>query len=551
MDWPQPLSQLRRLQCRSRGYCEFPQQHRDYRPSNIIGRVTLGGNTSNIYGTIQTTGFDVGGVQANLFLVNPSGFVFGPHGSFNVGGSVSFSTAQYLRLFDGVNSANFYADPAKRRPGRIVSSPWRLWSTLDFCRPAAYGFLDRAGSSATITVQGSDVVRAPGQSISLVGREVVLEGGAQLSASSGRIHLATTASPGEFAALPGESLANATSLQSVSNNPVDPASATSFTSYGLMSLAPGSSIDVSGANTVFVKGGQLVLSVNDATLTTLWEPCSARYDLSQPGQFDCDVEMRERILVLMYSSSPRTFSWMEPPFISTTMGSGRWREHLDHRAQTVNLINGAQIVSSTTGAGNGGNITISTTDTPTSSVTISGFDSDGTLSGFVNPFVGIVTSGVFSTASAGGNGGQISITAPTVTLDNLGTLATINSGDGDGGSISINSATVGLTNGASVLSSTGLDFITGLGGPGRGGDIVLTSGVVQLDLGANINSYTFGEGGGGNVTAKVGTLALANGAAINSFNFSSGQLEGQHGGDVTVQGLHGANSQADLVMLSQ
>ena len=74
--------------------------------SNIIGRVT-GGHISNIDGTIQTTGFDVGGLPTNLFLVNPFGIVFGPHGSFDVGGSVSFSTAHYLRLFDGVNSANF------------------------------------------------------------------------------------------------------------------------------------------------------------------------------------------------------------------------------------------------------------------------------------------------------------------------------------------------------------------------------------------------------------------------------------------------------------
>jgi filamentous hemagglutinin family protein len=52
--------------------------------SNILGRVT-GGNISNIFGTVQTTGFG----NANLFLVNPDGFLFGPNATVNVGGMVA------------------------------------------------------------------------------------------------------------------------------------------------------------------------------------------------------------------------------------------------------------------------------------------------------------------------------------------------------------------------------------------------------------------------------------------------------------------------------
>src|SRR5262249_55203046 len=63
--------------------------------SNVIGRVT-GGSPSSINGTIQST---ITG--ANLYLINPSGVVFGPNATINVSGSFHASTADYLKMSDG------------------------------------------------------------------------------------------------------------------------------------------------------------------------------------------------------------------------------------------------------------------------------------------------------------------------------------------------------------------------------------------------------------------------------------------------------------------
>jgi filamentous hemagglutinin family protein len=89
--------------------------------SNILGRVT-GGNPSNIFGMIQTEGFG----NANLFLMNPAGFLFGPNATVNVGGMVAFTSADYLKLADGV---------------RFEAIPGAQDALLSAFPVAAFGFL--------------------------------------------------------------------------------------------------------------------------------------------------------------------------------------------------------------------------------------------------------------------------------------------------------------------------------------------------------------------------------------------------------------------------
>ncbi|NJO19497.1 MAG: filamentous hemagglutinin N-terminal domain-containing protein, partial [Spirulinaceae cyanobacterium RM2_2_10] len=62
---------------------------------NVLGRI-VGGDPSFIDGLIQLTGGD-----ANLWLLNPSGFVFGTNARLNVPGDFTATTATAVELAEG------------------------------------------------------------------------------------------------------------------------------------------------------------------------------------------------------------------------------------------------------------------------------------------------------------------------------------------------------------------------------------------------------------------------------------------------------------------
>lgn len=196
--------------------------------TNILSRVT-GGQTSNIYGMIQTAGFG----SAALWLINPAGIVFGPTASLNVGGSVHFSTADYLRL--GSGNDRFYADLGKT--SQLTSAP-----------VTAFGFLGER-PAGPITVQaGNPLAVSEGKAISLIGGDISITG-RTLSAPGGQINLASVAGAGEV--VPNQlGQAPVLSLAKVSQQ-------------GTIQLTEGAILRTSSTTgdggPVFIRGGQLVM----------------------------------------------------------------------------------------------------------------------------------------------------------------------------------------------------------------------------------------------------------------------------------------------------
>ncbi|MGR9051173.1 MAG: two-partner secretion domain-containing protein [Gammaproteobacteria bacterium] len=144
---------------------------------NIISRVT-GGSPSTIDGLIQST---IPGVD--LYLINPHGILFEKHASLDVGGSFHASTADYLKLSDGV---------------RFNAIPTQHDALLTAASPMAFGFLEAA--PAPITLNESALEVGEGGSISLIGGAITVKGtGDQnnITAPSGGINLISAASAGE------------------------------------------------------------------------------------------------------------------------------------------------------------------------------------------------------------------------------------------------------------------------------------------------------------------------------------------------------------------
>jgi filamentous hemagglutinin family protein len=140
--------------------------------ATILSRVT-GTNPSNILGTLGVLG------NANLFLINPKGIIFGSNARLDVRGSFVASTADSL-VFD--NGLEFSATNPSSPPLLTINIP--------------IGLRYRTQQSGAIVNAGNLTVQ-PGQNITLVGGSVATTG--QLRAAGGQISVV---------AVPGDSLVN-------------------------------------------------------------------------------------------------------------------------------------------------------------------------------------------------------------------------------------------------------------------------------------------------------------------------------------------------------
>ena len=475
---------------------------------NIFSRVT-GGSRSRIDGTLQS---DIPG--ASLYLLNPSGVMFGPHAQLNVSGSFHVSTANRIRLSDG---ATFSANLSEKT--RLTCAP-----------PVAFGFLDR--HPAGITMQGSQLSVQEGKTFSVTGGDITLTNKAMVFS-------------GTSSEMPGGDIlirANALTMRTGSG----------ITSYTTAAESAGDAGNIRvDAQTVTIRGSSFLSSV------TLGAGRSGNVKVTATT-----LVMDGRVEGFSSEISTRSETRATGPAGSVRV-----------EAQTVSLTNGAQIQSATFGAGPGGALTVIAHD----AITLDGFGIGLTASGqedFAPSLIG-TTSQQRATGPAGsvrveaqtvsltngaqiqsgtfgaGRGGALTVIAhDAVTLDGFGggllsliTASSESKAIGDAGSVRVEAQTVTATNGAQINSVTfgagqggsvtviARDRVTFHGTSPEGEKLlgVLVPGDRTFPSGANANSHGTGAPGIVHVTAPK--VMLAAGGRISSANITSKRA----GGTVIVQ----------------
>ena len=155
-------------------------------------------------------------------------------------------------------------------------------------------------------------------------------------------------------------------------------------------------------------------------------------------------------------------------------------------AESVSFTNGAFLSSSTSGIGDAGDVNITATDT----VSFDGLSSNGTPSGAVSQVQ----------PGAQGNGGNISISTGSLSVTGGAFLSASTTGKGDAGDVNITSTETVLIDGvASNKLSSGVASRVNSGAQGNGGNINITTDSLFVTNGGQLNVSTSATGDAGNI----------------------------------------------------
>lgn len=254
---------------------------------------------------------------------------------------------------------------------------------------------------------------------------------------------------------------------------------------------------------VFLNGGAVFSSVNEGgvgkagniTVTTglLSLTNGGVLNVSNYGQGDAgsvSIQARDSVFADGVGRSGSLLSG-SPSGVGSLVGPGVIGQGGDITivAESLSLRNGAELAASIYGQGRAGNVTIQTRG----SVFIEGVGSNN------------FSSGVFSTVNPGGvgQGGNVTVIAESVSLTNGGELATSTFGQGRGGNVTIQTRGPVFIEGVGSNNLPSGAFSTLVQGSGQGGNVTVIAESLFLTNGGGLSANTQGQGNAGNVTIQV------------------------------------------------
>ncbi|NEP00177.1 MAG: filamentous hemagglutinin N-terminal domain-containing protein [Symploca sp. SIO2E9] len=459
---------------------------------NILSRVT-GGNPSDIFGTLGVLG------EANLFLINPNGIFFGPNASLDVEASFVGTTANAVGFSDqgSFSATNPEAPPLLR------------------VHPDAFFFNILAAQRQNAIESRANLALPVGESLLLLGGNVapnaeatggiLFDGDTIVSALGGRVELAGVGEVGKV----GLAHENG-SLRLIFPENLERTDISVVDTF----------IGVQGSG-----GGDIGIYAKNLALSDSSIVAGINFDSGSEGTQAGDILIDATGEVTIADGSIVNF------VLTGAKGKGG---NVEINTSSLSLTDGARIIASTFGEGDGGSILIRATET----VSVDGEDAGGSPSGIFTDVgseaqgnggdVKIETGSLFLTNGAQiganlrgeGNSGSVLINArETVFLDRDSLISSIlrPGAQGNGGNVEIDTSSLSLNNGADIFANIFL-------AQGDAGSVLISAtDTVSVDKESFIISIVFlgSQGNAGNIEIETGSLRISNGGQISSTILSS------------------------------
>ena len=425
---------------------------------NIFARVT-GDSISNIEGILSTQG------DANLFLMNPNGIIFGEDAQLNVGGSFIGTTANGILFEDGKEfAASDTGDPLLS-----VEVPVGLGFTNSSSPITLNGNGDHIAGSITVNGNGNQIINDSSftpvefsqtptgislpdeRTLALIGNGINLNGGV-VTTKGGQIDLVSVGSGtvGINQTETGFTLFDdgVTKHQDINLNQQSLVDA---------SQEPGGAISLTGQN-INLKDASFLLSQNrgDSLGSSLDVTASESVNLSgQSNNADISSAIR-----------------------AETLGTGEGGE-VGINANQLNLSDSGRIQTATFGEGQGGNVNIQTLNN-------------------IQMNSGIISSITLGEADAG----NIELSTSKLELNDTAVLTASTLGDGNGGEVGINANVISL-DGTSGSSENRTNISSSSFRGGDGGNLNIDTRQLFIKNGASVGSTAVGTGSTGNVAVNA------------------------------------------------